>query len=229
MANDIIKQINKDLFRQNLCRYTWQAYRMLPELKNPSILDLGCGSGIPTIELAVLSKGKITAVDMDKSALVVLKEKVKALNLTDHINTVRGDVNKLKCKKACFDIVWCEGAISTVGFEKGLETWHCFLKAVGFMVIHDEIKEYKRKMDIIPQYGYRLIGHLIISGDIWFREYFKPLEQRINELKNIYALKPHILKILQKEEYEIEEFKMNPNDFASIFYIMQRGVRDENM
>ena len=76
-------------------------------------------------------------------------------------------------------------------------------------------------MNLIPRYGFRLLGHLIITGDIWFREYFKPLEQRINHMKNKYKFKPHILRVLQKEEYEIEQFKMSPNDFASIFYIMQ--------
>ncbi|MBN1799531.1 MAG: class I SAM-dependent methyltransferase [Spirochaetales bacterium] len=220
-ADKILSEIDKDSFRQNLCRYTWQAFHMLPEIEQPSILDLGCGSGIPAIELAILSKGLITAVDMDKGALAVLKDKVKALDLTNHIKVVRGDITKLKCKKAHFDIVWSEGAISAVGFEKGLETWRDFVKPGGFMVIHDEIKEYKRKIGIIPDHGYRLIDHFIISGDIWFREYFRPLEQRINQMKNEYKLKPHILRLLQKEECEIEQFTMNPNEFASVFYIMK--------
>ena len=43
---------------------TRRAYLMLKELpKNPRILDIGCGPGMQTIELAKLSKGQIDALD----------------------------------------------------------------------------------------------------------------------------------------------------------------------
>jgi ubiquinone/menaquinone biosynthesis C-methylase UbiE len=217
----ILREIDKDSFRQNLSRYTWQAYHLLPQIKAPFILDAGCGTGVPAVELAVLSRGWVTAVDTDKAALALLREKAKALDLTDHIKVVKADIKNLKCKKASFDIVWCEGSISAVGFEKGLQMWRCFLKPGGFMVVHDEIKDYKQKIAVIPQCGYRLIDHFIISADIWLCEYFKPLEERINELRSKYSTKPHLIEILNKEGYEIELFKSRPHDFASVFYIMR--------
>ncbi|MBU7032610.1 MAG: class I SAM-dependent methyltransferase, partial [Theionarchaea archaeon] len=42
---------------------------MLPALDNPHILDIGCGTGEPTLELARLSEGIITAVDINQRAL----------------------------------------------------------------------------------------------------------------------------------------------------------------
>ncbi len=49
----------KDESRRNLLKYTRKAFRMIPGIKNPDILDIGCGSGIPTVELAKLSGGKV--------------------------------------------------------------------------------------------------------------------------------------------------------------------------
>lgn len=42
---------------------------MLPRLDNPRIMDVGCGTGVVTIELARLSGGSIVGVDTDKLAL----------------------------------------------------------------------------------------------------------------------------------------------------------------
>ena len=42
---------------------------MLPELAKPRILDMGCGSGIPTLELARLSRGEAIGIDIDQPAL----------------------------------------------------------------------------------------------------------------------------------------------------------------
>jgi methylase of polypeptide subunit release factors len=42
----------KDQCRKNLSRFTERALSSIPELDNPIILDIGCGTGVPTILLA---------------------------------------------------------------------------------------------------------------------------------------------------------------------------------
>jgi len=44
-------QMRKDNIRKRLLKYTRKTFRMLPQLEKPRILDVGCGSGIPTLEL----------------------------------------------------------------------------------------------------------------------------------------------------------------------------------
>ena len=77
MKKKILSEINKEKYRKRLTSYTKKAYNLVPKIDNPLILDIGCGSGVPTIELAILSKGKIIAVDIDRSALNILKDKIK--------------------------------------------------------------------------------------------------------------------------------------------------------
>src|SRR4030065_1481800 len=110
MEADLLREIDKDSFRQNLRRFTWQAYNLLPKIECPAILDLGCGSGVPTIELAILSKGRILAVDRDREALSRLKKKIASLNLKAHIRTLAADISRYRPKRAGYDIIWAEGA-----------------------------------------------------------------------------------------------------------------------
>lgn len=49
MTEDELFQVQKDKIRKRLLKYTRKAFRMLPQMEKPRILDIGCGSGIPTI------------------------------------------------------------------------------------------------------------------------------------------------------------------------------------
>jgi len=71
------RQLSRDTYRVNLLKYTRRAFETLPNMHNPQILDIGCGTGIPTLALAEMSDGQIVAVDIDQRALDVLNEKVK--------------------------------------------------------------------------------------------------------------------------------------------------------
>ena len=145
------------------------------------------------------------------------------MHLSGHIKPVRSSLHSLHFKKEYFDIIWAEGSIAVIGFEQGLKQWYKFIKPRGFLVVHDEIKEYQQKINHISRHHYTLIHHFKISEHVWFDEYFKPLEKRIKELQVVYKNDPGILKILYQEACEINQFKQSPKDFASIFYIMQKN------
>jgi SAM-dependent methyltransferase len=221
-AIDIMRELDKDLIRQNLRRFTWQAYNLLPPLERPLILDLGCGTGAAAIELAVLSKGHVTAVDRDRAALARLREKAAALALRGNVRVVAGDILAFRAKRESFDIIWSEGAVAAVGFERALAAWRDLLKPDGRLVIHDEIRDRERKLASLEGLGYRVASTFVIPVDIWLTEYFRPLGQRIYDLAAKYAERPDLLAVLREEEAEIEVFKSRPDDFASVFYILQK-------
>ena len=103
---------------------TKKAYQMLEALpKNPRILDIGCGPGMQTIELAKLSNGRIDALDNHQPFLEQLKRRAEEEGLSEKINAVNGDMFALEYDENSFDLIWCEGAIFVIGFEKGLREW----------------------------------------------------------------------------------------------------------
>ena len=47
-----------------------------------------------------------------------------------------------------------------------------------------ENKDKTKKVGLITKYGYTLIAQFEISENLWWREYFTPLEQLIKEFRN---------------------------------------------
>ena len=53
----------KDSYRNKLTKYLIQAISILPPSYKPQILDIGCGSGVPTLTLLQYFDCTIYAVD----------------------------------------------------------------------------------------------------------------------------------------------------------------------
>ncbi len=212
-----------DIIRANLCSYTRRAFKAIPELMKPRILDIGCGSGVPTIELAKLCEGKIIAIDNDKSQLELLARRLKERGLEDRIETVCLSIKNMNFDNESFDIIWSEGSIFVVGFERGLKEWRRFLRPGGYMGIHDERGNVEKKLKLIAGCGYKLLDHFILDKDIWWTEYYGPLENKIKKLQSERSESPDLSIDFAKEKREILMFKRNPRKFESVFFIIQKS------
>jgi len=197
---------------------------MLPKLEKPRILDIGCGSGVPTIELARLSDGEIIGIDINQSLLDKLNRKIEEEGFSNRVKTVKCSLFEMDFPDESFDIIWAEGSISIIGFEKGLKEWNRLLKPNGFLVVHDEIKTVLNKLKKILGCGYQLINYFPLPKDAWWIEYYRLLEIRIRELSMKYNNDPEALKILKKHQNEINMVKKNPGDYGSAFYIVQKST-----
>jgi len=216
-------QMRKDNIRKRLLKYTRKAFRMLPQLEKPRILDVGCGSGIPTMELARLSQGEILGIDIDQPALDKLTSKIKGAGLTDQVQAVNCSIPDMDFPDGSFDIIWSEGSIYAIGFEKGLQEWRRFLKPDGFMVVHDEQRNVKEKLEQISNCGYELLGYFILSEDTWWTEYFAPLEKLIGEARTKYTDDSYILEELHQAQRELDMFKQNPERNRSVCFVIKKN------
>ena len=214
--------MKKDLIRKHLLKYTRKAFRMLPQMDKPRILDVGCGSGIPTTELARLSNGEIMGIDVDQPALDKFTRKIKAAGLTDRVQVVNCSMLDMDFPDGSFNIIWSEGSIYAIGFERGLREWRRFLKADGFMVVHDEQGNVKEKLEQISNCGYELLGYFILSKETWWTEYFAPLEKLIAESRTRYTDAPKIPEELHRAQREIDMFKKHPERNSSVCFVMKR-------
>jgi len=222
MPNISLYKIKKDQLRGNLLKYSRKAFALLPKHDNPRILDVGCGAGIPTMELAKLFGGQVIGIDIDRSSLDRFRKKVKETGLMKQIEIVEKSMTNLDFPDEHFDIIWAEGSIAAIGFEEGLKQWRRFLKVHGFLVIHDEISSVTKKFKLISNYNYRLISRFKISHKEWWLRYYAPLEKLIQEFHNNYLNHYELIKELNKDQAEIERLKSNPVLFGSMFYILKK-------
>ena len=222
MSNLDLYRIEKDRIRENLNKYTRKAFEFLPKLKNPQILDIGCGTGVPTIELAKISDGYIIGIDIDVTSLDLLQRKIKKMGLNNQVNIINDSILNMDFPKENFDIIWAEGSIFVIGFENSLKSWHRFLKPNGFLVIHDENKDKTKKIGLITKNGYALIAQFELTDNLWWLEYYTPLERLIEKFRNKYPNDSLLNNELNKDQIEIDKCKSNSTVYSSFFVIMQK-------
>ncbi|MFX1466936.1 MAG: class I SAM-dependent methyltransferase [Promethearchaeota archaeon] len=222
MSKEIELEINADQLRLTFLKYTKKAFEMLPQIDKPRILDIGCGSGVPTLELSRLSNGEIIGIDIDQTALDELNKNVKKLGLSNRVKAIKCSLFELEFPDESFDIIWGEGVLAPIGFERALKEWRRLLKINGFMVLHDDLPNKERKLKIIPECGYVLVNHFQLPDDAWWTEYYEPLEKRINDVRAKYKDDPKVLEVVNRYQNEINKCKKNPRACRSIFYIIQK-------
>jgi SAM-dependent methyltransferase len=245
MTGDIFLEIHQGLPRESPGRneYTRKAFEMLPQLDNPRILDVGCGPGGPTLELAKLSQGDVVGLDIHQQYLDELTKKAECAGLSDRVKAMKCSMFEMDFSDETFDIIWAEGSIFIVGFERGLKDWRRFLKPNGFLTVHEmawlrpdppkEIYDYwkesypgiktvQENLQQIPRCDYELIGHFTLPEDAWWIEYYGPLEKRIKELRIKHIDDPKAIEIIDKEQQEIDMFKKYYKWYGSVFFVMQK-------
>ena len=210
----------KDNLRKRLLRYTRRAFRLLPHITSPRILDVGCGSGVPTIELARLSHGKIIAIDTDQDQLKRLLITAKRARLLEYINISNCSMLNMEFEQDSFDIIWAEGSIAVIGFERGIKEWRRFLKPGGFLVVHDDMGNLSEKSQKISQCGYELLQYFTLNNHIWWDEYYAPLDKKLKEIRQKHPDDQEVNVILDNDQREIDGF--SPEWYRSVFFVMKK-------
>ena len=114
---------------------TRRALSYLPLPKAPDILDIACGPGMQTIELAGTTGGRITALDTHQPFLDEVQRRAVAAGLVDRIATIRASMAAIPIADTRFDAIWCEGAIYMLGLETGLAQWRRLLRPAGYVAL----------------------------------------------------------------------------------------------
>ncbi|HEX78816.1 MAG TPA: class I SAM-dependent methyltransferase [Dehalococcoidia bacterium] len=222
MKEEELFRLRKNEIRKGLLKYTRKAFGILPKIEKPRILDIGCGSGISTLELARLSKGEIIGIDIDQSALDEFVQNIKIAGLTSRVQAVNHSLFDIDFPDRSFDIIWSEGSIYAIGFKKGLQKWKRFLKPYGFMVVHDEKGNVSKKVEQIQKCNYTLLDYFVLSQETWWSEYFAPLEQLIAEYRTILTT-PQLPKGLRQAQGELDMFKRHPERNSSVCFILKNA------
>ncbi|MFH1776032.1 MAG: methyltransferase domain-containing protein [Candidatus Omnitrophota bacterium] len=72
---------------------------------NDEVLDIGCGTGLLSLNLLKKANCEIKGIDCSEEMLAIFQDKIKKLKLTSRINCELMDANALQFKKESFDKV----------------------------------------------------------------------------------------------------------------------------
>jgi len=242
---DIFFEIHEDLPRQGPGDFesTKKAFSMLEDLPGvPRILDIGCGPGMQTLDLATLTKGRIVAVDNHQPFLDTLSTRAKECGLTKQIQVVNDDMATLRFAKGSFDVIWAEGSIYIIGFERGIQEWKAFLRSDGNLAVTEvtwlkpnlpkELKdfweaEYPAIRDVeentrtIADTGCELAGHFTLPESAWWDYYYQPLESRLVDFRRRYQEDEEALELIAMEQAEIDLYRRYSDYYGYVFYVMR--------
>jgi SAM-dependent methyltransferase len=223
---------------------TRRAYNTIPKIPDqPLILDIGCGPGVQTIELAKLSNGKILALDNHQAFLDKLMRTAKEESLLDHIVPKNMSMLEMDFEEKSFDIIWSEGALYFMGFQNGLRRCHQLLKNDGFLAVTEIVylvnnppatltqyfeKEYpdiqpvEYKIELIQNEGFHLISSFTLPESSWLDSFYLPMEKELARLNMKYQGNEIALDIFEEMKNEIDLYKEFSDFYGYAFFIMQK-------
>ncbi len=222
---------------------TRKAFEMMEHLPaRPRILDIGCGPGMQTVELLRLSEGTVVALDLLPQMIARMRRAAECAGVEDRLETVQLDMNDMAFEPSTFDVIWSEGAIYCIGFEKGLAKVKDFVKPGGYVAVSEavwlepnppreaidfwreypEIGSVERKLDVISGLGYESIDHFVLPASSWTESYYDPLAERVTENEQMWEGIPEAETVLAEARKEISVFGNCSQYYSYAFFIMRR-------
>jgi ubiquinone/menaquinone biosynthesis C-methylase UbiE len=204
------------------------------------IADLGCGTGASALVLARELDADVTAVDLIPEFLDELQERAVAEGVAHRIVTQHASLDDLTLQASSFDVIWSEGAVYNVGFEKGIRAWKRFLKPGGVLAVSEltwlteerpeELKahwaaEYPEvatasvKIGLLEANGYAPVGYFTLSEECWIDNYYRPLQQQFDEFLTRHNWSSEAKSIVAAEQAEIDLYKKFSANIGYGFYI----------
>ena len=220
---------------------TRKALSFIENLNNQSLIaDIGCGSGGQTMVLARNTTGSIVGVDLFPIFINLFNRNAENLKLQDRVKGIVESMDNLSFIDEELDLIWSEGAIYNIGFQKGLYEWRKFLKSGGYISVSEvswftderpaEIDEFWMdaypEIDTIPnkvaqmqKAGYIPIANFILPDYCWTDNFYAPqVDVQKDFLKENAGNKP-AQEFIENQQHESRLYEKYKSYYGYVFYI----------
>lgn len=209
----------RDRLRENLLPYSRLAFHLLPPREYARVLDIGCGRGVPTLLLADLTGGEVVGLDLDPRALEACRRGARERGLGERVATCQASLTDIPFPDGSFDLIWCEGALSVMGFGESVRRWRRLLVPGGYLVAHDDAGDVGGKARAAGEGGFVLHAVFVVPEEVWWRDYCAPAEVAVKGLDLAAAdVDPDHTALAE----EIRRYREDPESFRSAFFVMER-------
>ena len=223
---------------------TLKALGFTDNLNDKSLIaDIGCGTGGQTMVLAQHAPGHITGLDFFPGFIDRFNHNAGKLNLQHRVKGIVGSMDNLPFREEELDLIWSEGAIYNIGFERGLNEWRKYLKTGGYIAvsesawfteerpaeIHDFWMEAYPEIDTIPNQvariqkaGYLLVASFILPTTCWTDHYYAPLVKAREKFTAKYPGNKTAEELISSSRHEEELYRKYKEFYGYVFYIAKK-------
>ena len=223
---------------------TIKALGFIDNLSNKTkIADLGCGTGFQTMVLAQNTEATITALDLYAGSIDKLNATAGKLGLQNRVKGIVGSMDDLPFQNDEFDLIWSEGAIANIGFEKGLNYWKKFLKKDGYVAVTyeswftderpaeiekwwkdavPEISTIAHNISIMQKADYIPVAAFTLPESCWIDNYFIPQKARQEEFLKKHAEEKTVENMIAFMRREADLYSKYKRYYGYVFYIGKR-------
>jgi ubiquinone/menaquinone biosynthesis C-methylase UbiE len=188
-------------------------------------------------------EAQITAVDFLQDFLEVLEGRAKNMGLSEKVTTLCCSMDNLPFGNEEYDVIWSEGAIYNIGFEKGVKDWNRYLKVGGRLVIseitwitatrpselqiywegeYSEIDAASSKIGVLEKNGYSPIGYFVLPEYCWLDNYYRPIQNSFENFLNRNGNSEEARAIVEAEKREIELYEKYKTHYSYGVYIAKK-------
>ena len=222
---------------------TLRALSFLPvQAAGTQIIDIGCGTGASTMVLAHATNAHITAVDLFEDFLTILNNKATAAGIGHRVTAQKADMNELPFADESFDVVWSEGAIYNVGFQRGISLWRRLIKPDGYLVVSEatwstvtrpqeiqlfweeaypEIDLVSAKVKHLEEAGYQVIATFQLPYSAW-EDFYRPAQAAQQHFLESHPENATATELVANQRHEAEMFGQYHQYYGYAFFIAKK-------
>ncbi len=204
------------------------------------IADIGCGTGGQTMVLAENTLCEITGIDVWPDFINRFNQNARNKKIHDRVKGIVGTMENLPFQESVLDLIWTEGAIYNIGFERGINEWRKFLKQGGYIAITEntwfteerpaEIQNFWDKaypeMGTIPnkvaqlqKAGYLPVATFVVPETCWTAYYYAQQPQMEGAFLRKYEGNKAAAELIAAERYEVALYRKYKTYYGYVFYI----------
>jgi SAM-dependent methyltransferase len=220
---------------------TVKALSFIEGLTNETkIADLGCGTGGQTMVLAHHAPGNIIGIDLFPTFIDLFNDNAAKCKLQNRVKGVVGSMDDLPFREEELDVIWSEGAIYNIGFERGLKEWRNYLKTGGYVAVSEaswftnerpeEIEQFWKdaypgidtipnKVAIMQNAGYVPVAAFILPEICWTDHFYVPQIKAQEVFLDRYADNEFAEGLVANERREAELYSKYKEYYGYVFYI----------
>lgn len=223
---------------------THEAITAIPSINpNFKIADIGCGTGSSAIQLAKETNASVLAVDLFPDFLNKVKLNAEFAGVSDNVSVMQADMTQLPFEDESLDLIWSEGAIYNIGFEKGLNEWKRFIRNNGYIAVTEatwltdsrpcEIEDFW--MDAYPvmdtlgnnvakmnNAGYRVIKTAVLPNECWTKEFYEPQVKAQDIFLKHHPDNCTAKELVKNQHHEAELFSKYNKFYGYVWYIGEK-------